>query len=118
MKLSLLSTTNDITRIQNEGDITQLDFRAGTDLLQNLLGADCYSRKVLLNMERTPYIDSAGVGWLVQCHKSYKDRGGRLVLHSIAPMVNQILKLLRMDQILHMAGDDAAAEALARGEKK
>jgi anti-anti-sigma factor len=118
MKLSLLSTENDITRIENEGDITQMDFRAGTDLLANLLGPDCYGRKVLLSLEKTPYIDSAGVGWMVMCHKRFKEEGGRLVIHSIPPMVNQILRLLRMPDILAMAGDEAAAQALALGEKK
>jgi anti-anti-sigma factor len=118
MKLTLIATEHDVTRIQNEGDITQMDFRAGTDLMANLLGPDGYSRKVLLNLEKTPYIDSAGVGWMVMCHKHFKEAGGRLVIHSVPPMVNQILRLLRMPDILYMAGDEAAAKALALGEKK
>jgi anti-anti-sigma factor len=117
MKLTVLSTENDITRIENEGDITQMDFRAGTDLLANLLGPEVYGRKVLLSLEKTPYIDSAGVGWMVMCDKRFKDEGGRLVIHSIPPMVNQILRLLRMPDILHLAGDDAAAQAMALGDK-
>ena len=44
MKLTVLSTDNDLTRLQNEGDITQLDFRAGTDLLADVVGPDCYRR--------------------------------------------------------------------------
>jgi anti-anti-sigma factor len=118
MKLTVLSTDNDLTRLQNEGDITQLDFRAGTDLLADVVGPDCYRRKVLINLDKTPYIDSAGVGWLVMCHKHFKEAGGRLVIHTIPPMVNQILRLLRMPEILHIAADDQAAQALARGDKK
>ncbi len=114
MKLSLIAADNDLTRIQNEGDITQMDFRAGADFFAELLGPDCYRRRVLLNLEKTPYIDSAGVGWLVTSHKKFKDGGGRLVIHSIPPMVNQILRLLRMPDILHMAPDDVAAQAKAR----
>ena len=117
MKLSVVSTTNDLTRIQNEGEITQLDFRAGTDLLEALLGRGCYARKVLLNLERTPYIDSAGVGWLVMSHTRFKEAGGRLVIHSVPPLVNQMLKLLRMPDVLHLAADEPAAEALARGNR-
>jgi anti-anti-sigma factor len=113
----VLSTSQDLIRIQNEGEITQIDFRPGHDVLPELLGADCYARKVLLNMERTPYIDSAGVGWLVMCHKRFKEAGGRLIIHSIPPMVNQILKLLKMPALLHIAENDAAAQALALGEK-
>jgi anti-anti-sigma factor len=117
MKLSVKSADVDVIRLQNEGDITQLDFRAGTDLMQNLLGPHCYAGKVLLNLEKTSYVDSAGVGWLVMCHKHFKEAGGRLVIHSIPPMVTQILKLLRMPEILHLAADEPAALALARGEK-
>jgi anti-anti-sigma factor len=118
MKLSVVAIENDLTRILNEGDITQMDFRAGTDLMETLLGRGCYSQKVLLNMEKTPYIDSAGVGWLVMCHKLFKEASGKLVIHSISPMVYQILKLLRMPEILNLAPDEAAARALAVGEKK
>ena len=94
MKLTVVAIEADVIRIQNEGEITQTDLRAGTDLIRSLLGLDCYARKVLLNLEKTPYIDSAGVGWMVMCHKRFKEEGGRLVLHSISPMVDQILRLL------------------------
>lgn len=117
MKLAVTSTNPDLIRLQNEGDITQIDFRAGHDFMQELLGSDCYARRVLLNMEKTPYIDSAGVGWLVMCHKRFKEAGGKLVIHSVAPMVYQILKLLRMPQLLNIAEDDATAQAQALGDK-
>jgi anti-anti-sigma factor len=118
MKLTTVSTDEDITRIQTEGDITQMDFRAGTDVLGNLLGTDCYKRKVLLSLEKTSYIDSTAVGWIIRCHKHCKEAGGKLVIHSISPSVLQVLRLLRMPNILHMAENDAAARALAVGVRQ
>ena len=115
MKLTMVSIDDDITRIQTEGDITQMDFRAGTDVLCNLLGADCYKRKVLLSLEKTSYIDSTAVGWIIRCHKHCKEAGGKFVIHSISPSVLQLLRLLHMPAILHMAENDAAARALAVG---
>jgi anti-anti-sigma factor len=53
-------------------------------------------------MEKTNYIDSAGVGWLVKAHKRFQEAGGRLEIHSISPMVMQILKLLRMPEVLNI----------------
>jgi anti-anti-sigma factor len=94
MKLNVLTNDNDLTRIQNEGSITHLDFSAGNDPLVNLLGPSCYGRKVLLSLEKTPYIDSAGVGWMVMCHKRFREEGGKLVLQSIPPAVDQMLRLL------------------------
>jgi anti-anti-sigma factor len=94
MKLTVTSIDDNLTRIQNEGGITHSDFSAGADPLADLLGPRCYARKVQLDLERTSYIDSAGVGWMVMCHKRFKEEGGRLVLRSISPMVDQILRLL------------------------
>jgi anti-anti-sigma factor len=111
----MVSTDDDITRIQNEGDITQMDFRAGADVLCDLLGTDCYKRKILLSLERTSYIDSTAIGWIVRSHKYCKEAGGKLVIHSISPSVLQVLRLLRLPDILHLAENDAAARALAVG---
>jgi anti-anti-sigma factor len=118
MKLSLMANENGIARILNEGDITQMDFRAGTDLVENLLGEDGYSCKVLLSLEKTPFIDSAGFGWLMMCHKNFKNNGGRFVMHSIPPTIAQVLKLMGMSDILYLATDATDAEAVARGEKR
>jgi anti-anti-sigma factor len=118
MKLTLVSNENEIARILNEGDITQMDFRAGTDLVEKLLGEDGYSCKVLLSLEQTPFIDSAGFGWLMMCHKNFRNNGGKLVIHSIPPTIAQVLKLMGMSDILNLAADATEAEAVARGEKK
>ena len=118
MKLTMVSADDGITRIQNEGDITQMDFRTGTDVLCNLLGADCYKRKVLLSLDKTPYIDSTAVGWIIRCHKNCKEAGGKLVIHSISPSVLQLLRMLRMPDILHIAENEVAARALAGGVKQ
>ena len=101
-KLSLVSTDADAIRIRTEGDITQNDLRSHVDLIEELLGIECYTRKVYLNMEKTNYIDSAGVGWLVKSHKRFQQAGGRLEVCSISPMVMQILKLLRMPEVLNL----------------
>jgi anti-anti-sigma factor len=69
----------------------------------------------LLSLEKTSYIDSTAVGWIIRCHKHCKEAGGKLVLHSISPSVLQLLRLLRMQDLLHIAENDAAARALAVG---
>jgi stage II sporulation protein AA (anti-sigma F factor antagonist) len=117
MRLSLLPSDDGITRIQCEGTVSQRDFEPGSDPLEELLGADCFQRSILLNMEKTHYIDSSGVGWLMGRHKQFLKAGGRLILYDIPPMVSQVLNLLRMGLILHMASDEASAVALAKGEK-
>ena len=57
-------------------------------------------------MQHTPYMDSSGVGWLVNFHKHCREAGGMLVLHSIPPSIMSILKLLQMDRHLNMVEDE------------
>lgn len=118
MQLTMISDDSSFVRLRCEGQMSQSDFQPGVDPLESLLGRDCFSRKVLLNLEKTEYIDSSGISWLIVCHKHFLKAGGKMVLHTIPPMVYQALQWLRMPLILHLADDEAAAVALASGEKK
>jgi hypothetical protein len=40
-----------------------------------------------------------------------------LVLHSIPPLVMQVLQILHMHQLLHVAANEVSARAVALGEK-
>src|SRR5205085_521155 len=81
----------------------------GSEPLAQLLGPDGYSRKVLLNLDKVPHIDSVGVGWLVRCHKHCQDAGGRLVLFAPRDAVRQVFDLLNLASLLHIAEPDAAS---------
>jgi anti-anti-sigma factor len=115
MKFSLVSPGPDVTRLECEGEITQSDLTPGKNIFTTLLGPDCFSCKVLFNMSKVTFMDSAAVGWLVMSHKSFKDAGGMLVLHSIPPFVDHVFQLLKMPKILNLAKDEKAALALATG---
>lgn len=117
MQLTLLpSETEGTVRISSSGRITQEAVAAGEDPIERLAGSDAYSRRLLLDLSGSDYMDSSGVSWLLRCHKRCKDRGGMLVIHSLAPMVLQILKVLRMDQVFSIAPDEKSARALASRE--
>jgi anti-anti-sigma factor len=114
MKLALLSTDRGVIRIQCEGNVGQQNIQPGSDPLEVLLGPVCYDRTVLLNLEKTAYIDSSGISWLVGRHKRFVSGGGKLILHSISPMVTQVLELLRLTTMLNVATDENAARKLAQ----
>ena len=118
MHLTLLKSEGDVSYVQCEGSISQDGFKPGIDPLEQLLGADCYGRKVLLNLERTHYIDSSGVGWLMGRNKQFRQAGGRLIIHSVPPIVSQVLQLLRMNTVLDLTTDEATALAKATGGKQ
>jgi anti-anti-sigma factor len=117
MKLDLLSNENKLIRIQNKGTITLVDVN-GDNPLETLLGTDCFPNKILLNLEQTNYIDTAAVSWFIQCHRACQNAGGRFIIHSIPPMVAQILDLLRMNELLNLAEDETEALAMAQGAQQ
>jgi len=117
MQLTLLSSEHDILRIVCEGNISQRDIDPAQDPLEKLLGPDVFTRKILLSLERTHYIDSSGISWLMGRNKQFKQQGGALVLYAIPPMVKQVMQLLRMSLVLNLAEDESSALALIQGVK-
>ncbi len=70
---------------------------------------------MLLNLQSSHYLDSTGVEWLLSNHKRFKAGGGSLVIHSFNPVMTQILKMMRMDLVLNLAKDEAAAMEMVNG---
>jgi anti-sigma B factor antagonist len=116
MQLDLISADNHLTLVELSGRITPDSFSQDSEPLASLLGPGAYRRRVLLDLTNSDYINSSGVGWLLVCHKRFRDAGGRLVIHSIPKLVRGVLDLLKMDQVFHLAGDLASARQLAAQE--
>ena len=114
MALTLISNDPNLLRLQAAGRIMHSQLAEEPDSLRTLTGPNGYARKVLVSLEQVGYIDSAGIGWLLSSHKRFQKAGGKLVLHSVPESVMQTLKVLRLDSILNIAPDEAAAMALAQ----
>ncbi len=111
--LSVREDEPDFLQVQCAGDVCLPDFRPENDPLVKLLGPQVYSRKLLLNMEKTNFLDTSGVSWLISCHEQCHRAGGVLVLYAVPPRVRDVLQLLRMEHLLHTAADIATALAIA-----
>ena len=98
------------------GAITTYDFQGDPiNPLERLLGVNWNARRLLLDFDEVPTIDSAGIGWLIASNKQCKNGGGQVAVHSIQPAVLQMLKILRIDKLLPLAADAAAARAALAG---
>jgi stage II sporulation protein AA (anti-sigma F factor antagonist) len=117
MRLTMLSHTDQVTRLECEGDITQQTLSHTADPFEDSLGSAIYGRQALVNMEKASYVDSSGIGWLLGAHKRFERGGGKLILHSVPPAVGQVLGILKLTTLLHVATDEQ--EAIRRaGEAK
>ena len=110
MKLRLRSEdAAGICQIGAEGEIRSVEEPRDLRDIEEMLGPQCYRRKVLLDLQDSPHIDSSGVSWLVHFHKSSQTAGGMLILYSVPPGVMAVFKLLGMQQYFNLVADERAA---------
>lgn len=70
----------------------------------------------ILDLSGVPYMDSAGLGVLVNSHVSHQQRGQRLILVGVNDRIQELLKLTKVDTVLEVVPDlEAAYRALGTG---
>jgi anti-sigma B factor antagonist len=65
--------------------------------------------KIVVNLEHVNYVDSAGLGALIEIHRKTKAKGGRLKLCNLGPNLKQALELARLLAIFETCPTEAAA---------
>ncbi len=98
-------------------DVTVLSFAQGTQLLAASLELSELSKvirlekdsKVLIDMSRVSRIDSTGLGVLMNCYcHAVKNAGALKLLNADAP-VRRVLSVTKIDSVLPIFEDEAAA---------
>jgi anti-anti-sigma factor len=111
-----VTSDGDPAQVQAEGHVTFLATEHEQDPLKALLGPDAFSRRILLDMSRVEFLDSCGIGWLLHCQKQFREAGGKLVMHSVPPVVMQVFRLMRLTTIFNVSSDLHAAQTTFRTE--
>ena len=68
---------------------------------------------LVIDLSDVPYIDSAGIGVLVNGMVSSKNRGRTVVLSGVNERVMAVFRVTKVDTLFHFADSKADAEALA-----
>jgi anti-anti-sigma factor len=113
MELTVTADEGELACLRCAGSIRQDDLVSSSDAFEKGLGPRPFSRQVLLNLEQTTFIDSSGIAWLIRSSKQFLRCGGRLVLHSLSPRVAEVIRILRIRPLLHIASNEAEARTLA-----
>ena len=112
VKLAITSDDGDVLLLEADGCITQDNVSQQlNDPMRSLLGEQGFGRKVVLSLDGIEFVDSSGIGWLIASHKRFRKEGGKLVIHSVQPVVTEILKILKFNQVLVIAKNQRAALA-------
>ena len=85
------------------------------DFVVHLL--DQGSRQFVLNLLRTPSIDSSGLGGMVQAYSAVARKGGKLKLLHVHPRIRQLLDTTRVASIFEMftSEDEAVSSFTEHG---
>ena len=88
-------TVNDVTVLDLKGKMT---LGEGDELLKDkinsLLAAG--KKKLLLNLEAVPYIDSAGLGEVVRTYTTVSRQGGSLKLLNLTKRITDLLSITKL----------------------
>ena len=72
---------------------TLFDFR-------DTVRAEKAAKTVILDFSQVPYVDSAGVGAIVNAHVSCVNSGRRLLLVAVQDRIRTLMKVTKVEQIL------------------
>ena len=86
------------------GDVTLLDLKGkmtlgeGDELLKDRINSLVSQghKKLLLNLEGVPYIDSAGLGEIVRTYTTVSRQGGKLKLLNLTKRIQDLLAITKL----------------------
>src|SRR5437588_11792567 len=78
-------------------------------VIDNLLASG--ATRVVINLEQVNYVDSAGLGALIEMHRKTKAKGGGLKLCHLRPNLKQALEMARLLPIFETCPSETAAVA-------
>jgi len=89
-----------------DGDIT-MGARSATRLADRIRGLlQQGHRRLLLDVARVRYVDSAGLGELIQCSAAARTRGGTLKLLNVSRRLSDLLVVTRLVTALECVDGD------------
>ena len=101
-------TVNDVTVLDLKGKMT---LGEGDELLKDkinsLLAAG--KKKLLLNLESVPYIDSAGLGEVVRTYTTVSRQGGSLKLLNLTKRIEDLLSITKLLTVFETFDTEAEA---------
>ncbi len=78
-------------------------------VIDNLLESG--ATRMVVNLEQVHYVDSAGLGALIEMHRKTKAKGGSLKLCHLGPNLRQALEMARLLPIFETCPSETAAVA-------
>jgi anti-anti-sigma factor len=115
MDITAMADDVGVRRLRIRGRIVQNSLGEQWSALDRLLNPGEPPRPLLLDLAEADFIDSSGLSFLLMWHKRYCTAGTKFVMHSIQPMVFDVLRTMRLDSVFHIAADEGAGRQMIEG---
>lgn len=66
-------------------------------------------KRLVLDLREVPYMDSSGVGTLVEVFRRVRDYKGKMVLFGMNPRVRSVFEITKLDKFFTICDDQATA---------
>ena len=99
--------SHSIILIDVEGRLTLSEGSALRQMLCDLVKKG--HKKIVLNLQGVHYLDSSGIGHLVNSYNFIKKQGGELKTICLAPKVKEVIKATNLAGIFEDYGDEQTA---------
>jgi anti-sigma B factor antagonist len=101
-------TVSDVTVLDLKGKMT---LGEGDELLKDKINSMLASgkKKLVLNLEGVPYIDSAGLGEIVRTYTTVSRQGGSLKLLNLTKRIEDLLSITKLLTVFETFDTEAEA---------
>jgi anti-anti-sigma factor len=107
-----------IERQDGKGQGTLILRLTGPLTLRNLFDFQAQLRAIqptppvtILDLTGVPYMDSAGMGTVINHHVHCMGKGARLIITGVSPRIHELFKMTRVDTVISQAATVEEAEA-------
>jgi anti-sigma B factor antagonist len=72
--------------------------------------------KVMVNLEKVPFMDSSGIGLIVSFFNTMQERNGSFILCELGDHLQEIMKTTRLDAVLTICATEEEALSSSHSE--
>jgi anti-sigma B factor antagonist len=104
---AIIRQTGEVSIVDLTGQLTSFASGALRDTIGGLMKQG--RKKIVLNVGDLLYLDSSGVGELVNCYMGVIKQGGEMKVVGLTPKVEEILKITQLYRVFQEFQDEEAA---------
>ena len=113
LEIQLVSTLEGCQVLCLKGFVTAKNTPALQDAIQQVRGQD-----TILDLTEVPYMDSSGLGALLNGYVGSQKHGGQFALAGVAPRVRELLQITKIEPLFRIYRTvEEAARALVKNPK-